>query len=161
MFYERKEIRSLRKKTKPGIYGLHRKLLIRCYCSASADATHLPTNTYMSVGRSMKEKEGRQAYIVMALIWDTRIIRYLDCNQCWNEPKKSELRTSELWQIRTSNTSNLSQKIQVELELQQSNFELLKSVKNLDFETTQIFFSIIHQFKDFIPNFLQSIKKLK
>ena len=28
----------------------------------------------------MKEKEGRQAYIVMALIWDTRIIRYLDCN---------------------------------------------------------------------------------
>ena len=80
MFYERKEIRSLRKKTKPGIYGLHRKLLIRCYCSASADATHLPTNTYMSVGRSMKEKEGRQAYIVIALIWDTRIIRYLDCN---------------------------------------------------------------------------------
>ena len=78
MFYERKEIRSLRKKTKPGIYGLHRKLLI--LCSASADATHLPTNTYMSVGRSMKEKEGRQAYIVIALIWDTRIIRYLESN---------------------------------------------------------------------------------
>ena len=71
--------------------------------------------------------------------------------QCWNEPKKSELRTSELLQIRTSNISNLSQKIQVELELQWSNFELLKSVKNLDFETSQIFFSIIHQFKDFIP----------
>ena len=49
---------------------------------------------------------------------------------CWNEPKKSELRTPELWDIQTSNTSNLLPKIIVELELQRPNFELLYRVRN-------------------------------
>ena len=42
----------------------------------------------------------------------------------WNELKKFELRTPELWHIRTSNLTNFSPKIKVELELSESNFEL-------------------------------------
>ena len=54
--------------------------------------------------------------------------------QWWNELKNLELRTPELWHIRTSNLTNFSPKIKVELELREPNFELFKGNK-----MTQVF----------------------
>ena len=73
---------------------------------------------------------------------------------CWNEPKKSELRTPELWDTQTSNTSNLSPKIIVKLELQRPNFELLYRVRNYDFETFKMSIFLFQKFGDSLKDIL-------